>query len=199
MILSQPEIREAVKSGEIKFDPPLEESQWGEASINLRLGNKFTKLKNAKGFTFCMAKGGIAAIAESGLWHEDEIPIEPDGFGKRHGYRLESREFILALTYEHIWMPRNLIGMVEGRSSYARTGLSMHQTAPWIQPGWDGHITLEIHNNGPWEVELMPVDDKPCQLTFHQLTSELEEELAYGSRKTDVFQSQTSALPKATN
>lgn len=193
MILSQPEIREAVDKGEIRFDPPLEESQWGEASIDLRLGHKFTKLQKADGVTFSMAKG-IGAIAGAKLWHEEKLPYK-DGFGKRCTYRLEPDEFVLALTHEHIYMPRNLIAMVEGRSSYARVGLSMHQTAPWIQPGWDGQITLEIRNSGPWNIELTPIDDKPCQLTFMRLTSALAEEMAYGARSGDVFQNQRSALP----
>lgn len=195
MILSQPEIREAVENGKIKFDPVLDESQWGEASVDLRLGRKFTKLTEADGITFSMAKG-IGTVTKTGLWHEEELRHE-DGFGKRQTYCLQPDEFILAQTLEHVYMPRDLIAMVEGRSSYARVGLSMHQTAPWIQPGWHGQITLEIRNGGPWPIELTPVDDKPCQLTFMQLTSELPEKMAYGSRQSDSFQSQTSPLPKS--
>jgi deoxycytidine triphosphate deaminase len=141
-----------------------------------------------------MAKG-IGSIADTGLYHEEVFEIE-NRFGKRVTYVLDPGEFILALTHEHVWIPRNLIAMVEGRSTYARVGLSMHQTAPWIQPGWDGQITLEIRNSGPFRIELTPIDDMPCQLTFFQLTSELKEEEAYGSRATDVFQSQDSALPR---
>jgi deoxycytidine triphosphate deaminase len=102
----------------------------------------------------------------------------------------------LALTYERIWIPRKLIAMVEGRSSYARAALSMHQTAPWLQPGWNGQITLEMRNNGPLTIELTPVDDMPCQVTFFQLTSEVAETVAYGSRPTDIFQAQAATLPK---
>jgi dCTP deaminase len=195
MILSQPEIRAAVKNCEIRFDPPLEERQWGEASVDLRLGYKFTKLMGDPSVTFSMTKG-IGPIAGTGLYHEETFDFR-DKFGKRRTYILEPGEFILALTHEHVWMPRNLIAMVEGRSTYARVGLSMHQTAPWIQPGWDGQITLEIRNGGPFKIELTPLDDMPCQLTFFQLTSELKEELAYGSRATDEFQSQRSALPRS--
>lgn len=193
MILSQPQIREAVDKGDIRFDPPLEERQWGEASIDLRLGLKFTKFTKSSGVTFSLA-GGIGAIADSGLWVEETFEIK-DKFGKRRTYVIDPDEFILALTYEHIWMPRNLIAMVEGRSTYARAGLSMHQTAPWIQPGWDGQITLEIRNSGVNKIELTPLLDMPCQLTFFRLTSEVPEKSAYGSRSTDVFQNQTSALP----
>ena len=138
---------------------------------------------------------GISAIAESGLWQQKILQIK-DQFGKRETFILEPNEFVLALTYERIWMPRNLIAMVEGRSTYARVGLSMHQTAPWIQPGWNGQITLEIRNSGPLKIELTPLIDMPCQLTFFQLTSELAESKAYGSRPTDVFQNQSAALPR---
>ncbi|MGB6534814.1 MAG: hypothetical protein WBF58_02510, partial [Xanthobacteraceae bacterium] len=131
MILSQPEIRAAVEKGEIRFDPPLEERQWGVASIDLRLGLKFAKLIADSSVTFSMTKG-IGPIARTGLYHEEVFQLK-DNFGKRRTYILEPNEFILALTHEHVWMPRNLIAMVEGRSTYARVGLSMHQTAPWIQ------------------------------------------------------------------
>jgi dCTP deaminase len=194
MILSQTEIRAAVDRGDIRFDPPLEERQWGEASVDLRLGLNFTKLKRAEGLTVSMARG-IGAVAESGLWQQKTLKVK-DQFGKRETFVLEPDEFILALTHERIWMPRNLIAMVEGRSTYARVGLSMHQTAPWIQPGWNGQITLEIRNSGPLKIELTPLIDMPCQLTFFQLTSELAESKAYGSRPTDVFQNQSAAMPR---
>lgn len=137
---------------------------------------------------------GIGAISDSGLWVEEDFGL--DSFGKKRTFCLEPNEFVLALTHERIQMPRNLIAMVEGRSTYARVGLSMHQTAPWIQPGWGGKITLEIRNSGPLNIDLTPLDDMPCQLTFFRLTSEVPEASAYGSRATNLFQNQTSALPK---
>jgi dCTP deaminase len=195
MILSQPQIREAVDKGEIKFDPPLEERQWGEASVDLRLGRKFTKLMPAPGATFSMAKG-LGVIADSGLWVEKICT--KDQLGEPETVRLNTNDFILALTHERVWIPRHLIALVEGRSTYARVGLSMHQTAPWIQPGWNGHITLEIRNSGPLKIELTPLEDMPCQLTFFQLTSALTDKQAYGSRATDAFQNQKAAIPRTT-
>ena len=190
-ILSRREIRTAVDRGEIKFEPMPTQEQWGEASIDLRLGFKFTMLKKSK-VKFPLA-GGISAVAESGLWVEKTLK-KVDSFGQKECHCLEPTNFLLALTYEHIWMPRHLIGRVEGRSSYARVGLSIHQTAPWIQPGWDGQITLEFFNSGPLRLELTPVEDMPCQLTFFYLSSELTEEEAYGSRPGDTFQHQKSPL-----
>jgi dCTP deaminase len=192
MILARREIEAAVESGEIKFDPALEDSQFGEASVDLRLGLKFTKFKKS-GVIVPLAKG-MKPLADGSLWHEETFPVT-DEFGKRRTYVIEPTEFILAQTYERIWIPRNLIARVEGRSTYARVGLSMHQTAPWLQPGWDGQITLEIRNSGPLRIELMPIDDRPCQVTFMKLTSELPEDEAYGSRPTQAFQHQTGPIP----
>ena len=172
--------------GEIKFSPALEEKQWGGASVDLRLGYRFTKLKKSD-HKIPLAKG-LSQIAD--LWHEEIFPHE-DAFGKRKCYCIEPEEFILAQTYEHIWIPRNLIARVEG----ARVGLSMHETAPWLQPGWDGKITLEIRNSGPLHIELMPLDDVPCQVTFMRLSGELSADQGYGSKPTDSFQHQISPLP----
>lgn len=195
MILSQPQIREEVEKGEIRFDPPLEKRQWGEASIDLRLGRTFTRLKPAPSVTISMAEG-IGVVSDNGLWTAKTLK-EKDEFDKPETFELGPNEFILAQTYERIWIPNHLIALVEGRSTYARVGLSMHQTAPWIQPGWNGQITLEIRNSGPLKIKLTPLVDMPCQLTFFQLTSTLTKDEAYGSRSTDVFQNQTSALPRS--
>ena len=195
MILAQAEIREAVAKGEIRFDPPLEENQWHEASVDLRLGFKFTKLAAKRGLKVSLAYG-MSAIADAGLWKEKTLRRE-DELGKTETYTVESGEFILAQTYERIWVPRHLVAAVEGRSSYARAGLSMHLTAPWLQPGWNVLLTLEIFNSGPLTIELTPTIDRPCQLTFFQLTSEVPEEIAYGTRPTDAFQGQSSPIAKA--
>ena len=193
MILSQPDIRKEVDKGNIVFDPPLEKRQWGEASIDLRLSSKFTKLIPSKGVTFNLAEG-LAALASTGLWKEHTFP-EKDEFGKTNRYILEPDEFVLALTHEKITIPNHLIGLVEGRSTYARVGLTMHQTAPWIQPGWTGHITLEIRNSGPLNIALTPILDMPCQLTFLPLTTALGQDMAYGARESDAYQDQESAMP----
>ncbi|MEO7143055.1 MAG: hypothetical protein ABI165_06070, partial [Bryobacteraceae bacterium] len=97
---------------------------------------------------------------------------------------------VLGMTYESVSIPLDLIGLVEGRTTYARVGLSMHQTAPWIQPGWNGPIILEIINSGTLEIELTPLIDRPCQLSFLKLDKALPKSLRYGGRATDVYQGQ---------
>jgi len=193
MVLSSPDIRKEVESGALKFEPPLEEKQWGEASVDLRLGFDFTKLNVAKGATFSVASG-LSLIGSAGLYSKRKLKPD-DGMGRPERFDLHPGEFILALTHEKIWMPNHLIGLVEGRSTYARVGLSMHQTAPWIQPGWSGQITLEIRNSGPLTISLQPLLDQPCQLTFFRLSSGLEAEQAYGAQDGGRYQGQTTVLP----
>jgi dCTP deaminase len=190
MVLAQPEIRTRVEAGEIRFDPPLNEEQWRSASIDLRLGTRFTKLQGARGFKFAPHAG----LGQLGLlWKTMDLPPQNE-FDQPNSLCLEPGEFILAMTHERVVIPNDLIALVEGRSTYARLGLSMHQTAPWIQPGWAGRIVLEIKNHGPIRVELTPLIDRPCQLTFFQLTSRLPDDLAYGGGVRDRFINQNHPL-----
>lgn len=192
MILSQINLRAAVKAGEIGFTPELEERQWGEASIDLRLGFSFTKLEKASGLTVSVA-GGLGALGRAGFFTTKELKAK-DEFGDPESFVLHPGHFILGLTYESIKVPKNMIALVEGRSTYARVGLSMHQTAPWIQPGWSGPIVLEMMNNGPLDIKLTPLVDRPCQVTFFELKDAVPAEMAYGSRDSDAYQDQKHPL-----
>lgn len=192
MILSYADLRQAVHDGRIVFDPPLEEQQWGEASVDLRLGYSFTKFKEVKGVTLSVAEG-LKTIGALDLWATQDLQ-GLDEVGKPKKYTLEPGEFVLALTLERITVPNDMIALVEGRSTYARVGLSMHQTAPWIQPGWTGRIVLEMMNHGPLSIQLTPTVDRPCQLTFLRLSSPVPPEALYGTRPTDFYQGQTHPL-----
>jgi dCTP deaminase len=195
MVLSQPDLKKHVEEGEIVFDPPLEETQWGEASIDLRLGTRFTQLQARQGMKISLT-GGLKEL--SGFWRT--MDLEPvNEFGQRNSFCLEPGQFILAMTHEKITVPKNLIALVEGRSTFARMGLSMHQTAPWIQPGWSGPIVLEIANHGPLRIELTPILDRPCQLTFFQLSTALPDKLAYGAKPGDTYANQQHPLDRRTN
>jgi dCTP deaminase len=193
MILPQQQIKQLVKDGSIKFDPPLEDRQWGEASVDLRLGFSFGRLKRAEGMKFRL-DGGLSTIAKSGLWENFTLK-QRNEYGKSDTWTLGPNEFVLAMTHESVCISNHLIGMVQGRSTYARMGISIHQTAPWIQPGWEGKITLEIANLGPYEIEHTPLVDRLCQLTFFRLSEVLPKELAHGTRSSDKYQGQSIPLP----
>jgi len=197
VILSQVDLRRAKKAGKIGFTPDLEENQWGEASIDLRLGFSFTKLEKVDGITLDVSKG-LQALGQSNFYKTKELSQRND-FGDPESFILHPTNFVLAMTYESIRVPLNMIALVEGRSTYARVGLSMHQTAPWIQPGWSGPIILEIMNNGPMDIKLTPLIDRPCQITFFELKSPVPKKAGYGTRETDSYQDQRHPLkhPKA--
>lgn len=136
---------------------------------------------------------GLKGIGALGLWDTKHLK-EFDDLGDRETYELRPGEFALALTHESIKVSKHLIGLVEGRSTYARMGLSRHQTAPWIQPGWSGPIVLEIANHGSFNIKLTPSIDRPCQLTFLELKTPLTDDQAYGSRDSDRYQDQKHPL-----
>ena len=105
-------------SGEIEFSPMIAERQWGEASIDLRLGYQITKFKDdLTGITVSVSQG-LKSIGSMALWTTKTLK-EDDGFGHPEDFVLHPREFILALTLESIKVPRNLIALIEGRSTYA--------------------------------------------------------------------------------
>ena len=86
-------------------------------------------------------------------------------------YHLKPNEFILGSTNEYVKLPNYLTAQVDGRSSVARLGISIHQTGGYIDSGFYGNITLEIYNcsNKAFELEWM---DSICQLIIHPLSSE---------------------------
>lgn len=155
-------------------------------------GSVLQSLNKAPGLVVSVA-GGLGALGRSGFFTTKELKRQ-DEFGDPETFILHPGAFILGMTHESIKVPTNMIARIEGRSTYARVGLSMHQTAPWIQPGWSGKIILEMMNNGPLDIRLTPLIDRPCQVTFFELKTELPREMAYGARPSDAYQDQTHPL-----
>ena len=187
MILSKPEIERRLASGRLVIDPAPSDSRIGPVSIDLRLGRKFTTFKD----------GGLPA-------HIPAIRVRPSLFGspdlwthvERDTFRIEPRGFVLAHTLERVEMPNDLMGLVEGRSGWVRAGLSVHLTAPKIDPGFNGTITLEIANMGPATVELVAEEDKPAQLMLIELTDPLGDADLYGAGESGIFQYQSDPIPR---
>src|SRR5215831_9358604 len=111
MILSQPDLRDAVTKRKIEFNPPLEENQWGEASVDLRLGFSFTQLKSLPGMKVSVAQG-LAALGAAGFWKTIEL-AEFNNLGQRETFSLEPESFVLAMTYESVTVPRDMIARIE--------------------------------------------------------------------------------------
>ena len=144
------------------IDPKPSLESVGPVSVNLRLGRKFTKFRHegpAKYITSIRVHPSLFGSAD--LWEHME---------DRDFYELEPGGFVLGQTLETVAMPNDLMALVEGRSSWARVGLSVHMTAPKIDTGFKGNVTLEIANMGTATVRLQAHEDEPAQLLLMQLS-----------------------------
>jgi dCTP deaminase len=101
------------------------------------------------------------------------MPLEPDGSFNFPPFE-DKRRHILAITRErvHLKIGARLAARIEGRSSLARIGLSVHLTAPTIHSGWNGPITLEMINYSPFTLKLIPNKTLLCQLIIERLESD---------------------------
>ena len=155
-----------------------------QVSVDLSLGRKFTTFRDPPAY--------LPAIhIDHSLWDSADLweHFEQDVF------RLHPGHFVLAQTLEKILIPEDVVGLVEGRSSWARMGVTVHLTAPKIDPGFNAHITLEMFNFGNVAVDLRAAIDRPAQLMLLRLTTPLRTQELYGQGKDDRFQGQTAPIP----
>lgn len=158
-ILSDIDIKKYLEEGNIVIDPITDEKQIQPSSVDLRLGNKF------KGFKI-VTKPFIDPYDDNDLEsYMNEIVVE-----EGQPFIIHPGEFTLATTYENVKLPSDIVARVEGRSSMGRLGITMHVTAGYIDPGFEGNITLEISNIGKMPVALYP-GQRVCQIVFETMTS----------------------------
>ncbi|MEM8618255.1 MAG: dCTP deaminase, partial [Actinomycetota bacterium] len=89
-------------------------------------------------------------------------------------------EFVLGSTLERIGMPNDIVGRVDGKSSLGRLGLLIHSTAGFVDPGFDGHITLELANVASLPITLYP-GMRIGQISFMQMTTPADEPYGAGA------------------
>ncbi len=148
MILSDQTIRKLLQEGSLSISP-LEDEQIQPASVDIRLGNTFSIVEDTP--------DGIITM-------ENEIrynTITADT------YLLLPGQFVLATTMEYFRLPDNLTAFVEGRSSLGRMGLFI-QNAGWVDPGFEGEITLELFNANRCAIRLQ-AGRRVGQLVFAQM------------------------------
>lgn len=168
-ILSDKTIKEYLEEGKIVIDPLKDEQQIQPSSVDMRLGDEFKVFKVIrKPYIDPKDEEDIAEYMESSTVPEDEAFI------------IHPNEFALATTQEYVKVPDDLVARVEGRSSMGRLGVTMHVTAGYVDPGFEGRITLEISNIGAMPVALYP-GQRVCQLVFETMTTPAE--LPYGHPK----------------
>ena len=165
MRLCDKDIEESIRLGQIEISPTPDSSMISGVSVDIRLGNEFRVFQDhtAPYIDLSGPKDEMQKAMNSVM--SDEIFI-PDG----EAFFLHPGELALAVTYESVTLPDNIVGWLDGRSSLARLGLMVHVTAHRIDPGWSGQIVLEFFNSGKLPLALRP-KMKIAALNFETMSS----------------------------
>ena len=170
MLLSDRDIKAEIAAGRVKVEP-FDGQMIQPSSVDVRLDRFFRVFENHKYSVI------DPSIEQSELTRE--VAVE-----NGEEFILHPGEFVLASTYEVITLPDDIAGRLEGKSSLGRLGLLTHSTAGFIDPGFSGHITLELSNVANLPVKLFP-GMKIGQLCLIKLSSPAENpsgSALYGSR-----------------
>jgi dCTP deaminase len=179
MLLSDRDIRAEVDAGRVVLQP-FEPAMVQPSSIDVRLDRFFRVFENHR------------------YPHIDPAAEQPDltRLVETEGdepFILHPGEFVLASTYEVVSLPDDIAARLEGKSSLGRLGLLTHSTAGFIDPGFSGHVTLELSNVATLPITLWP-GMKIGQLCFFRLSSPAEH--PYGSaRHGSRYQGQRGPTP----
>jgi dCTP deaminase len=166
MLLSDRDIRTQIEAGRIGLEP-LNMELIQPSSMDVRLDRFFRLFDNHK-YPFIDPRE-----------QQDDLTrfVEVD---KDEAFILHPGEFVLGSTFEFVTLPNDIAARLEGKSSLGRLGLLTHSTAGFVDPGFRGHVTLELSNTATLPIKLWP-GMKIGQLCFFQLSSESEN--PYGSAK----------------
>ena len=179
MLLSDGDLRKELASGRLGLDP-FDEVMIQPSSVDVRLDRYFRVFNNTK-YTHIdprQQQDELTSLVETA----DDEP-----------FVLHPGEFVLGSTFESVELPDDLAGRLEGKSSLGRLGLLTHSTAGFIDPGFQGHITLELSNVANLPITLWP-GMKIGQLCLFRLTSAAEH--PYGSQKAGSrYQGQRGPTP----
>ncbi|MDA8277604.1 MAG: dCTP deaminase [Actinomycetota bacterium] len=164
MILSDRTIREEMAQGRIVIDP-LGENAVQPSSVDLRVDRYFRIFRNHT--------ASVIDVREDQSSMTELVEVDSDGV-----FILHPGEFVLGSTLERVSLSSNLVGRLEGKSSLGRLGLLIHSTAGFIDPGFDGNVTLELSNVANLPITVYP-GMKIGQISFLTMTTEAE--VPYGS------------------
>jgi dCTP deaminase len=174
MIFSDRSIREAIEAGTIQIEP-YEPSFVQPSSVDLRVGDGFRVFVNHRYSEIDprSPQDDLTSLVEVG----------------DHPFMLHPGEFVLGSTLERVKLGEDVVARLEGKSSLGRLGLLIHSTAGFIDPGFEGHITLELSNVATLPIAIYP-GMKIGQISFYQMTTAAE--FPYGSPELgSKYQGQT--------
>src|SRR3990170_261611 len=164
MILSDRDIKQAIKDGRIAIEP-FDETDVQPSSVDLHCDRYFRVFHNARR-PYIDVKEPMEDLTEL-------VEVKKDD-----SFILHPGEFVLGSTLENVKLADDLVARLEGKSSLGRLGLLIHSTAGFIDPGWDGHVTLELSNVANLPITIYPAM-KIGQLSFMELNEPAER--PYGS------------------
>ena len=165
MVLSDRSIKEEIARGRIVIEP-LNSDCIQPASVDIHLDKKLLVFRTWRYPFYIDVKQNLDDLTEVVEIKEDKP------------FFLQPGEFVLASTLECITLSDDLVGRLEGKSSLGRIGLLIHSTAGYVDPGWSGHLTLELSNVAKLPITLY-YKMRIGQVSFLQLTSAAEK--PYGS------------------
>ena len=166
MLLSDRDIKAEIDAGRVVLDP-WDPEMIQPSSIDVRLDRYFRLFDNHK-YPYIDPSEDQPDLTRL-------VEVEPD-----EAFVLHPGEFVLGSIYETVTLPDDVAARVEGKSSLGRLGLLTHATAGFVDPGFSGHVTLELSNVATLPIKLWP-GMKVGQLCFFRLSSSVEN--PYGSSK----------------
>lgn len=176
-MLSDREIRNSLKCGEIEITGWYPEPFIGPSSVDLHLDNKAMILDKRK-----------FAIGEP--MHFAEKEKSADKFTEYNGWNeitIHPGEFYILSSVEKLKFADDIVGFIQGRSSVARMGINVH-AAGFFDCGFEGTATLEVTNFTSQPV-IIPKYTRICQMTFAR--TGLPAEIPYGMKKDSKYQNQS--------
>lgn len=159
MVLSDRTIKDRLATGAIRIEP-LDPDDIQPSSVDLHLGTNFQVFRNSL----------YPYIDPS---REQSDLMELVHASAEEPFVLHPGEFVLGTTVERIVLPDDIVARLEGKSSLGRLGLLIHSTAGYVDPGWDGTLTLELSNVANLPIVLMP-GMAIGQVSFFQMTTSVD-------------------------
>jgi dCTP deaminase len=186
MRLCDKDIEQYLNDKKIIIEPKQDSTMISGVSVDIRLGNEFRVFQDhtAPYIDLSAPKAEVQDAMNSIM--SDEIHIK-DG----DAFFLHPGELALAVTYESVTLPADIVGWLDGRSSLARLGLMVHVTAHRIDPGWSGQIVLEFFNSGKLPLALRP-KMKIAALNFETMSSSAVR--PYNKRQDAKYKDQKGAV-----
>jgi len=161
VVLSDRDIRSEIAAGRIVIDPFIPEAVQ-PSSVDLHLDRRFRVFRNSR-YPFIDVRADQPDMTEL-------VEIAGDD-----PFILHPGEFVLGSTLERVQLPDDLVARLDGKSSLGRLGLLIHSTAGFVDPGWEGNLTLELSNVANLPITLYD-GMKIGQISFQRLSSPAEVE-----------------------